>query len=179
MSDTLEHQIDLALQEREHRHQRHESELVRAEKAIRDNHLEAERRQMRFATEVRSLIRQAVEKANAHLKLRPEKCEFCEVSGYLTGPLYVGGPGCNPIAYELRVNGEGLGETLIVELAHDGMVEAYLGPFRPSICEAHTSRIDFGWPAVPLYQFDARHASDLIVRYLTAITMRWSFRKKD
>ena len=173
MSESLERRLDVTLDSREDRHRQHETELDRAENAIRDSHRELEAQQVKFATEIRSLIRQGVEQANTHLHARPEHCEFCEVSGYLTGPLFVGGRGCNPIAYELRVNGQEVGETLIVELTHEGMIEAYLGPFRPTVPEADTTRIEFGWSPVPLHAFTAQHASELIVQYLNAVTTRW------
>ncbi|HEX3405495.1 MAG TPA: hypothetical protein VHT74_34735 [Acetobacteraceae bacterium] len=98
---------------------------------------------------------------------------MCEVSGYFTGPLYVGGSACNPIAYELRVNGRELGETLLLELTHDGMVEAFLGPLRPTVPGGHTTRIDFGWRPVPLHGFDAAIASDLVLRYVAAVAAQW------
>jgi hypothetical protein len=112
-------------------------------------------------------------RANRHLASRPEKCQFCEVSGYLTGPLYIGGSDCNPIAYELRADGQPVGETLILILTQDGMLEAFLGPFHPSICETHTTCVDFGWPRIPLNLFNAKRASELVVQYLAAVTTRW------
>ena len=172
MSESLEHQLDLTMDMRRQRHRQHEAELAQAEKAIRDGHLELERRQTRFSTEVRSLIRDVVEQANRHLATRRENCQICEVSGYFTGPLYIGGTACNPIAYELLVDGQNEGETLIVELTHDGMIEAFLGPFRPSVPEAHTARIDIGWRPIPLARFNAKAAAELVIRYLGAITTR-------
>ena len=94
--------------------------------AARELHAKREGDQTRFLTMVRPLIEQAVERANRHLSKRPERCEFCEISGQYTGPLYVGGSGCNPIAYQLRADGATVGETLLVELTHDGMIEAWL-----------------------------------------------------
>jgi hypothetical protein len=114
-----------------------------------------------------------VERANRHLAKRPEGYQLCEVSGYFTGPLHVGGSACNPIAFELRANGREEGETLIVELTHDGMLEAFLGPLRPVESQTHITRINFGWRPVPLHRFDAEIASELVLRYLTAVTARW------
>jgi hypothetical protein len=152
---------------------------ARTEMAIHDSHERIEHRQVRFSTSVRSLIAKAVERANRHLAKRPEKCQLCEISGYYTGPLFVDGPDCNPIAYELRTDGQEVGETLIVELTHDGMIEASLGPFRPSVPGSDTTRIDLGWSPVPLDMFDATIASDLVVRYVSAIATRWPFGRKS
>jgi hypothetical protein len=179
MSQSLEYLLDLILDTRRRRRIQQNAERAQTESAVHDTHIELERRQTRFCTEVRSLIKEAVERANCHLATRPDGCRLCEVSGYYTGPLYVGGSACNPIAYELRVGGTEVGETLIIELAHDGMVEAFLGPFRPSVSEAHTTRIDFGWHSIPLYMFDGKNASDLLIRYLTALTMRWQFGREN
>jgi hypothetical protein len=179
MSETLERQVDLTLDTRNQRRRQYEAEIAQTERAIRDHHIEAELRQMKFQTEVRQLIRDAVATANHHMATRPEECEFCEVSGYLTGPLYMGVSACNPISYELRVNGQEVGETLVVELSHGGLIEASLGSLRPTMPEARSSRIDFGWHPIPLFQFNARSASDLVVRYLAAITKRWPLGRAD
>ena len=179
MSDSLEHQLDLALDQRRQRRLQQQAVQARTETAIHDAHERIEHRQVRFSTAVRSLIAKAVERANRHLAKRPEKCQLCEISGYYTGPLYVDGPDCNPIAYELRIDGQEVGETLIVELTHDGMIEALLGPFRPSVPGSDTTRIDLGWPPVPLDMFDATIASDLVVRYVSAIATRWPFGQKS
>jgi hypothetical protein len=173
MSESLERRLDSTLNIREQRRRQYEAELAQAEKTIRDARAEFERRQTRFSAEVRPLIQRAAEQANRHLAARPERCHFCEVSGYFTGPLYPGGSACNPIAYELQVDGHEVGEVLIVELTHEGMIEVFLGPFRPPVHEAHTTRIDLGWRLVPLYSFNADHASDILVRYLAAVIARW------
>ena len=115
-----------------------------------------------------------MERANLHLEKRPEKCQLCEISGYFTGPLYAGGSTCNPIAYELRIDGQEVGETLIVELTHDGMIDVSLGPFRPHAPEAHSTRDDFGCRPIPLRMFNATSAADIVVRYVTAVAARWS-----
>ena len=128
MSDLLEHLLDLALDRRERRHRQHETELGIREEAIRGRHAELERRRTRFSTQVRSLIQKAVEQANRHLMRRPERCEFREVSRYATGPWHPGGPLCDPIAYEFLSDGQEVDGVLIVELTHDGMVVALLGP---------------------------------------------------
>ena len=172
MSDTFEHQLDLALDQRHQRRRQEEAKRAQSARAIRDAHAELERNQTIFCTKVRSLIEDAVDHANRHLATRPEKYQLHEVSGYLTGPWYPGGNACNPIAFELRVDGREVGETLIVELMHQGMVEASLGPFRPTILEGHTTRQHYGWPPIPLDRFDARAAHDLVVRFITAITSR-------
>jgi hypothetical protein len=114
----------------------------------------------------------AAEQANEHLATRSEGCHVCEVSGYFTGPWFPGGSACNPIAYEFRVNGQVLGEALVLELTHDGMVEGNLAPVGPSGSQPQSCRL---WHPIPLYQFDATAASDMLVRYITAITIRWQF----
>src|SRR5690348_13788374 len=128
MSDEFERSLDLALNTRHQRlHQRRAAQAA-AERTVKEAHAALERMQMQFCGEIRSLIEKAVERANNHLAKRPEKCRLCEVSGYFTGPLFVGGSACNPIAFELRSNGNSFGETLMVELTQDGLVEAFLGP---------------------------------------------------
>jgi hypothetical protein len=179
MSHSMECLLDRILDAWRQRRNQRDVERVEADKAIHDMHAELDRRQIKFCTEVRFLIDEAVERTNRHLATRPDGCRLCEVSGYCTGPLYVGGPACNPIAYELRLEGKEVGQTLIVELAPDGMVEASLGPFRPSVPEAHTARIDFGWHPIPLYMFDGRNASDLLIRYITTLTMRWQLDREN
>ena len=72
-----------------------------------------------------------------------------EVSGYFTGPLFVGGSARNPIAYELRKNGREAGETLIVELTSEGMIAAFLRP-SPTVSEGHTTGLNLGWRPVSL-----------------------------
>jgi hypothetical protein len=179
MSDTFEDQLDLAFEMRRQHHRQHEVEQAHATKAIEDAHAELRRRQTMFCSEVRSSIEKAVEHANRHLARRPEKCQLSEVSGYFTGPLYVGAPACNPIAFELRVDGRELGETLIFELASHGMVEAFLGPFRPTVSEGQTTRLHLGWPPVPLDKFDDNTAHDLVLRYINTITSRWSLEQNN
>lgn len=174
MSDSLEHQLDLALDTRRQRHRQRKAGKDAASGAIDAAHAELEQRQARFCGEVRALLQQAVERANRHMAKRPERLLLREVSGYFTGPLYAGGSACNPIAYELCVDGEARGEALIVELTADGMIDVSLGPFRPHVSEGHSTRIDFGWQRVALDAFDGGTAADIVVRYVTAVTARWS-----
>lgn len=173
MSGTMEEQLDRVLDTHLQRRRQHEAERLLHQRAIGQAHAELERMQEKFFLVVRSKIEQAVDRANRHLARRSERCQLAEVSGYFTGPLYVGGSACNPIAYELRIDGREVGETLIVELTHEGMIEASLGPFRPSISEGHTTRLDLGWSAIPLDLFETKCACDLVVRYVSAITSRW------
>jgi hypothetical protein len=170
MSDSLEHCLDATLNMRERNRRHHEAEIDLKEAAIRGSHAELERRRMRFGTEVQSLIQIAVERANRHLATRPERCEFCEVSEHRINPWYPGGPISNPIAYNLRVDGQEVGEALIIRLTQDGMIEALLSP---SGQQAHIATIGFGWHPIPLFSFDSQKAADLLVQYLTAITKRW------
>jgi hypothetical protein len=175
VSQSLEDLLDLTLNARRQRLLQKAAERAYTQMAIDDVRVELERKQTKFSTEVRSLIHKAVEQANRHLGKRPERCEFRDISGYYTGPLYVGGSSCNPIAYELRSDGEKVGEPLLIELTHDDMISGSLGPLPSSVPEAHTARVDFGWRPVSLDVFDATCASDLVVRYITAITERWPF----
>jgi len=175
VSQSLEGLLDLTLDTRRQRLLQRAAERVHTQKAIDDAHVDLERKQTEFSKEVRSLIHGTVEQANRHLAKRPERCEFRDISGHYTGPLFPGGSTCNPIAYELWVNGEKVGETLLIELTHDGMIEGSLDPLPPSVPEAHTARIDFGWCPVSLGVFDATCASDLVVRYIATITERWPF----
>jgi hypothetical protein len=172
MAQTLEELLDLALDTRQQRLIQGGAEQTHARQAIGNAQAGLERKQTEFRTRVHSLINESVEKANRHLARRPEHCEFREVSGYFTGPLYAGGSACNPIAYELRVDDKNVGETLLIELTRDGMIEASLGPLPPSVPEAHTARIEFGWRPIPLDEFDAVQASDLVVRYISTLTGR-------
>jgi hypothetical protein len=172
MSDSLEQLLNLALDGREQRRHQHTVEQAQREPAIRAGRKEFEQRQTKFSTEVRSLMQTAAEQANEHLATRSEGCRVCEVSGYFTGPWFPGGSACNPIAYEVRVKGQVLGEALVLELTQDGMVEGHLAPVGPSGSQQQHYRL---WHPIPLYQFDAKAASDILVRYMTATTMRWQF----
>ena len=171
MCDQFERSLDLALETRHQRlHQRRALQAA-ADRATDEAHAVLERMQMQFCGGIRSLMEEAVERANHHLAKGLEKCRISEVSGYFTGPLFVGGAACNPIAFELRTNGEPFGETLIVELAHNGTVEAFLGPLRPAEPQANAMRLDFGWEPVPLKNFNADVARDLVLRYVQAVTV--------
>src|SRR6476469_3491737 len=169
MSDSLEHCLDATLNMRERNRRQHEAELDLKERAVRGSDAELERRRMRFCTEVQSSIQTAVERANRHLATRPEMCEFCEVSEHRISPWYPGGSICNPITYKLWVDGQEVGEALVVELTRDGMIEALLSP---SGQQADIARISFGWHPIPLFSFDSQKAADVLVQYLAAITER-------
>jgi hypothetical protein len=92
------------------------------------------------------------------------------VSEYRISPWYPGGSICNPITYKLWVDGQEVGEALVVELTRDGMIEALLSP---SGQQADIARIGFGWHPIPLFSFDSQKAADLLVQYLAAIAERW------
>ena len=173
MSQSLEDRLDLTLDMRRERRLQHEAKGAHARTAIVNAHAELEHEQTKFSTEVHSLIQETVERANRHLAKRSEHYEFREVSGYYAGPLHGSGTACNPIAYELRDDGRKMGETLLVELTHDGMIEASLVPHRP-VLGVPTARIDLGWHPVPLRMFSATTAADLVVWYLAAVTTRFS-----
>ncbi len=173
MSDFLEHSLDITLDMRERHRRQHENEVAVKDRAVRSGYVELERRQTQFCTEVRSLIRDAAEQANRHLARRPEKCEFREVLRYRKGPWFPGGPICDPITYQLVSDDREVGEVLIVELMHDGMVAAMLGPLDPSQHPAHSARTGLEWHSVPLFSFDRTKAVELLVQYLAAITERW------
>lgn len=141
--------------------------------ALDERHMEVLRRAQRFSTEIRSVFQEAVVHANSYFVRMGVGWELHDVSGCYTGPLYPCGGECNPIAYELRVDHRVAGETLIVELSPNGVVEAFLAPWRPPILEAHTGRIDFGWRPVELCRFDSDTAADILVRYVDRITARY------
>ena len=176
MTDMLEDQLDLVLTTQRQRRRQHKAEQAECERTIHEAHTGLERMQAKFRTEVRPLIEQVVARANRHLGTRPERCQLAEISGYFTGPLYPGGTACNPLAYELRVDGQKVGEALLVELTHQGVIEAALGPFPPTVPQGDRTRVNFGWAPVPLDKFDANIASDLVVRYIAALTARWPVR---
>jgi hypothetical protein len=169
----MERLLDVTLDTRRQRRKQHEAEQADARQAIEAAHKKISCEQTRFHTDVRSLLRQAVERGNRHLARRPEHCEFCEISGYYTGSLHVGASTCTPIAYELRVDGAKVGETLLVELTYGGMVEAWLCETPPSMHGDTAPRTEFGWRPVRLDMFNAASAADLVVRYVAAITKRW------
>ncbi len=179
MSDSLEYSLDLTLNMRERHRRQHEAEVRLREAAIRSGCSELEQRQARFCNEVRSLIQTAVERANQHLATRPERCEFCEVLEYSIGPWYPGASVCTPIVYKLRVEGQEVGEVLVVELTHNGMIEALLGPLCPTEQSTHSVRSEFRWHPIPLFSFDSKTASDLLVQYLAAIAERWPFSQEN
>jgi hypothetical protein len=173
MSHSFERQLDLLLDTRAERRYQKQADTAATEAAIHSGHAKLEQIQAQFCDEIRPLIEQAVARANRHLANRSERCQLCEISGYFTGPLYPGGSACNPIAFELRVDGAEVGEPLIVELTHDGMIEAFLGPYRPCEPGAHTTRLSLRWRPVPLGKFNAEMASELVLRYVTAVTAAW------
>jgi hypothetical protein len=178
MSDRFEDRLDVAFETRRQRRMQRDAEQAQSENAIHESHAELERRQARFCTEIRSLVEKAVARANQHLAKRPEKCRLLEVSGYFTGPLYRGGAACNPIAYQLQSNGRDIGETLIIELTHDGIIEAFLGPFPPAMPEGHTARLELGWTPVPLNRFNSVSCSELLIRFVNAVTAQWPLRHR-
>lgn len=171
MSGQFEERLDLAMETRRQRLRQKQTELIAAQMATQQAHATLNRMQLQFCRQIRSLIEQAVERANRHLAKRPENCRLCEVSGYFTGPLFAGGAACNPLAFELRADSGSVGETLMVELTHSGMIEAFLGPLRPGAPQAHAIRLDFGWKPVPLQDFGSENARDLVLRYVNAVTV--------
>jgi hypothetical protein len=139
---------------------------VRSELVL-DTDLES--RQMRFCACVGSLLREAVERTNAHLAKGSEKWQLCEVSGYFTGPLHVGRAACNPIAYELRQGSRVLGDPLIVELTGDGTVEVSIGLLRTAGAGAHRIGMGPRWAPVSLDMFNAQVAADIVAGYVSAV----------
>jgi hypothetical protein len=175
MSRSPQDQRDRILEMQPQQHRQHPADHVEIESGARDP-AELEKRQARFRMQVFTLIQDAAERANHDLTTGAEEYQLCDVSGYFTGPLYIGGAACNPIAYELWANGQALGETLFVELTRGGLVEASLGPFRPAIHEAHRGRVHFGWYPMPLFRFDKEAALELMFRYRAAVRTRWPLR---
>ncbi len=173
MSEFLTEQLDLILDTQRQRRTQREAQDAEIRKKIADRHAELRRSQGRFSSEVRSILRQTVDRANRHLTARPEHYRFHDVSGLYTGPLHEAEARCNPIAYELHASGKPVDGTLVAELTDTNMVGAYLGSLRPPAREAHENRIDFGWRPVPLERFTSAAACDLLVSYFCAVTMRW------
>lgn len=173
MSQSLEDRLGRTL--RHHRLHRfgEETALRKPRHAINDRYMETMRRVERFSTAIRPMIRDAAAHANGYFARMGADWELYDVSGCYTGPLYPSGGGCNPVAYELRVNGRQAGETLIIELSSNGMIEAFLAPWRPPILEAYTGRIDLGWHPLACHAFDPDAASDLLVRYVDRVTARY------
>ena len=173
MSQTLEAELDRILDTRHQRRRQREAELAFLQKAIDDAGAELELKQNKFRHDVRLLIQQTVERANQHLAKRPECCQLIDVSGRFAAPYFERGGACNPIAYALQAAGQTMGDPLLIELTHDGMVEANLA-LPPSAGRGdQLIRATFDWRAVPLYMFTLSHASDLLIRYVTAVTVRW------
>ena len=143
-----------------------------AERTIDDQHLKSKHKAERFCTEVRSVIQDVAARANSYFAIGHAGLELRDVSGYYTGPLYPGGSGCNPLAYELRVNGLEAGGALIVELAPDGTIEAFLAALRPLVPGDRAEKINLEWGPIALDGFEADAASDILARYMTAVSSR-------
>jgi hypothetical protein len=177
MSRSPHDRLDWTLEMQQHHHRHHPADHVDTENAARDAPAELEKRRARLRTQILILLQEAAERTNHDLTMGADEYRLCEVSGYFTGPLYIGRAACNPIAYELRANGQALGDTLFVEITHGGLIEASLGPFRPAIHEAHRGRVHFGWHPMPLFEFDKEAASELMLRYRAAVRTRWPIRR--
>lgn len=169
MSGSLEERLDLALRLHHQHRPGHEADHPDAGEVTDTRFLEHVHRAERFASSVRRAMQDAVAHANSHFAKSGTNWELCDVSGYYTGPLCPCGSGCNPIAYELRVDGCAVGETLIIALTLDGMVEAFLAPWRPPFREADTGRIGLGWSDVALDAFDPAATSDIVVRFVSHV----------
>jgi hypothetical protein len=154
-----------------HRERRLDVE-ANAERAIDDQHLKSKHKAERFCTEVRSVIQEVAARANRYFTIGHAGLEFRDISGYYTGPLYPGGSGCNPLAYGLRVNGLEAGGALIVELAPDGTIDAFLAALRTLVPGDRAEKINLEWGPVALDGFDADAASDILARYMTAFSSR-------
>jgi hypothetical protein len=172
MSQSMLSESDTTLDTRR-RSLRHKPKEIHRCTAMDDTQIKLEDAQTKFCTEIHSLLQEAVEQANQGLAKSSEHCELCEVSACYTGPLHLGRSSCNPIGYELRGNGKKLGETLLVELTHDGMIEASLIP-HPPVLKVPRRRIDLGWHPVPLRMFGATSASDLLAWYLAVVKIRYT-----
>jgi hypothetical protein len=172
MSDNFKHQLDMALDLRHQRRRQHEAEQAESKRAIENAHAELERKEATFCGTVRSLMDKAVAEANRHLATRPERCQLRDVSGHFTGPWYPGRSVCNPIAYELQDNGQPVGEALLVELMHHGVVEASLSAPSLDVSHAHIVSYDLGWPTVALHEFSEETAREIVLRYVTALAAR-------
>lgn len=169
MSELLQARLDRTLKfHREHRL----GDEANAQRTIDDQHLKSKHNAERFCTEVRSAIQEVAARANSYFAKGHAGLELRDVSGYYTGPLYPGGSGCNPVAFELRVNGLEAGGTLIVELAPDGTIEAFLAALRPPVPGDRAEKINLEWCPIALEGFDANAASEILARYITAVSSR-------
>jgi hypothetical protein len=151
------------------------SDLAHAQIAVKA--ARTDRKQAVFCLKIRALIQKAVAEAERQLSGKPEHYEFHEVSGNYIGHPYVHHSACNPVAYDLCDDGMQLGETLLVRLTQDGMIEALLVPRRPGPAVPRT-RVDIGWQPVPIRAFSAAIAADLVAWYVAAITNRISLDDK-
>jgi hypothetical protein len=168
MAYSLAERSDSTVDMRRQRALQHDTKPTRGRAAGNDADAELERARMKFCAEVRTLIKDAVEQANEHLAKGPEHDSLCEVSGCYTGPLHVSRSACNPIAYELHGGGRKSAERLLVELTHDGMIDASLVP-RPPPPDVPRTHTDLGWQQVPPHMFSATTAADLVAWYLAAV----------
>jgi hypothetical protein len=57
-------------------------------------------------------------------------------------------------------------------LASDGTIEAYLAAWLPLRTGEGAEKIDLEWCPVALVEFDADAASDILARYMTAVSSR-------
>ncbi len=172
MSDNFKHQLDMALDLRHQRQRQHEAEQAESRRVIEKAHAELERQEATFCGTVRSLMERAVAEANRHLSTRPERCQLSDVSGQFSGPWYPGRSVCNPIVYQLEDNGQPVGEALLVELTHQGAVEASLCAASSDVSHAHVVSYDLGWPTVALHDFSENTARDVVLQYVTAVAAR-------
>lgn len=168
MSDALEHLLDITLDMRDRHRRQHEDELAAQAQAAHSSYAELERRIAKFSTEVRCLIGHAAEQANRHFSNRLENLRYQEVNGYSPGQWCPGGRLCDPLVFELLADGERLGETLIVELMHDGMVGAFLAASIVPDRVTYSTRTKLDWHPVPLFSFNRERANELLVHYLAA-----------
>ena len=171
MSEPLQERHDQDRTLTFHRERRPGDE-ANAERTIDDQHLKSKHKAERFCTEVRSVIQEVVARANRYFAIGHAGLELRDVSGYYTGPLYPGGSGCNPLAYQLRANGLEAGGALIVELAPDGTIEAFVAALRTLVPGDRAEKINLEWGPVALDGFDADAASDILARYMTAVSSR-------
>ena len=168
MVNDLKHKIDLTYVGRLQHSCQSEAESAERRRRIRPEYARREHQQ-RFCTIVHNLMDIAVADFNQSTADRSERYELHDVSAYFSGAFFLGT--CNPIAYELRVNGEGFGDVLAIELTQGERVEAVLCTCGPQVRETQRS---IGWRSVPLEEFDTETAHDLIMKYIKAVMYKVS-----
>jgi hypothetical protein len=177
MSDTLESRLHLALGRVQSRTAGPDAAATLQAPNAERNHAAHDHNHDTHWANVCALIEQGARRANQHFVGLSECCEFYDISPCYTESLQTGGSNCNPVAYQFRIDGQPIGEPLLVERTQDDQVIASLGRPRPSYPEIAVEKVDFGWRPALLHGFDAGSAADLLVRYASHVLKGSSLRR--